>query len=144
MSDDDAQTGISTSTRKKIKWGAAALLVLLVAIVVMNLPRGYSDDLSQIGQGRTAVVMVRDKDAVESLQLMDTLDSIRGRYHGRVVFLLTDYDTAKGRAFMAANKAAGTTLVLFDPSGKEVKVLSDPQTAANIEKEIAAITGASV
>lgn len=144
MSEFDAQTGISASTRKKIKWGAAALFVLLVVIVVMNLPRGFSDDLSQIGRGRAAVVLVRDKDAVESMQLMNTVDSIRGHYHGRVVFLLTDYDTPKGRAFMAANKAAGTTLVLFDPSGKKVKVLSDPQTAASIEKEIAAITGASV
>lgn len=144
MSEFDTQTGISASTRKKIKWGVAALLLLLAATVVMNLPRGFSDDLSQIGQGRTAVVLVRDNNAVQSMQLMNTVDSIRSRYHGRVLFLLTDYDTAKGRAFMAATKSAGTTLVLFDPSGKEVKVLSDPQTAASIEKEIATITGASV
>jgi hypothetical protein len=119
------------------------MLILLAVTVAMNLPRGFSDDLSQIGRGRIAVVLVRDKNAVESMQLMNVLNEIRGRYAGRVVFLLTDYDTPEGRAFIAANNAARITLVLFDPSGKRVRVLQAPQTAASLQKEIGAITGAS-
>ncbi len=142
MSEREAQTGVSGNS-PKIKWIVITLLLLLAATVMMNLPRGFSDDLSQIGKGRTAVVLVRDKDAVESMQLMNAVNDIRGQYAGRVVFLLTDYDTPEGRAFMAAHNAARITLVLFDPSGKEVKVLAAPQTTASLINEIDAINGAS-
>jgi hypothetical protein len=142
MGDPEAQTG-ATGNSRKIRWLVAASLLLLAATVMMNLPRGYSDDLSQIGKGRIALVLVRDKDAVESMQLMNAVNEIRGRYSKRVVFLLTDYDTPEGRTFIAAHKAARITLVLFDPSGKEVKVLAAPQSAASLINEIAAINGAS-
>ena len=142
MGELEAKTGVSGNTRK-IRWIVTALLILLAATVAMNLPRGYSDDLSQIGKGRAALVLVRDKDAVESMQLMNVLNSVRSRYAGKVVFLLTDYDTPEGRAFMAAHNAARITLVLFDPSGKEVKVLAAPQTPASLINEIGTINGAS-
>ena len=139
----EAQTAANRNTRK-IRWIVAVLLLLIAATVMMNLPRGFSDDLSQIGKGRTAVVLVRDKDAVESMQLMNAVNGIRGQFAGRVVFLLTDYDTPEGRAFIAAHNAARITLVLFDPSGKEVKVLQAPQTPASLINEIGAINGASL
>ena len=43
----------------KIKWIVGALLLLFAAAAVMNLPRGYSDDLSRIGKGQAAVVLDR-------------------------------------------------------------------------------------
>ena len=141
MSEVEAQ---ASGGARKIKWAVSGMLALLVAIVVMNLPRGFSDDLSRIGKGKAAVVLVRDKNAVESMDLMNLLDSIRGRYAGRVEFLLTDYDTPEGRAFMAANSTAPITLVLFDAGGKQVKVLTAPQTAANLQQEITNITGAKI
>ena len=141
MSEVEAQ---SPASARKIKWAVFGLLVLLVAIVVMNLPRGFSDDLSRIGQGKAAVVLVRDKNAVESMGLMNLLDGIRDQYAGRVEFLLADYDTPEGRAFIAANHAAPVTLVLFDAGGKQVKILAAPQTAANLQKEITNITGAKL
>ena len=45
---------------------------------------------------------------------------------------------------MAANNAVRVTLVLFDAGGKEVKVLTAPQTAANLQQEITSITGAKI
>jgi hypothetical protein len=141
MSEVEAQ---SSGDARKIKWAVFGLLILLVATVAMNLPRGFSDDLSRIGKGKAAVVLVRDKDAVESLELMNVLNDIRGQYAGRVEFLLTDYDTPEGRAFMAANNAARITLVLFDAGGKQVKVLTAPQTAASLQKEITGITGGKI
>ena len=142
MNEVESNGGVS-GTSRKIKWAVAAFFAAVVAVAVMNLPRGYSDDLSRIGQGRTAVVLVRDKNAVESMDLMNVLNRVHNQYAGRVVFLLTDYDTPEGRAFIAANKAARITLVLFDPRGKPVKVLTAPQTAADVEKAINSITGAS-
>lgn len=125
----------------KTKWIVIGLLLLLVAIVIMNLPRGYSDDLSRIGKGHAAVVLVRDKAAVQSFDLINVLDAIRDKYSGRVEFLLTDFDTPEGRAFITANHAARVTLVLFDANGKLLKILSPPQTAESMQQEIAGILG---
>jgi len=141
MSEVEAQ---SSGGARKIKWVVFGMLILLLATVAMNLPRGFSDDLSRIGKGKPAVVLVRDKNAVESMGLMNLLDGIRGQFAGRVEFLLTDYDTPEGRAFIAANSAAPITLVLFDAGGKQVKVLTVPQTAASLQKEITSITGAKI
>jgi hypothetical protein len=128
---------------RKIKWVVVGLLLLLVATVMMNLSRGYSDDLSRIGNGQAAVVLVRDKNVVQSFDLMNVMEGIRDKYAGRVEFLLTDFDTPEGSAFITANNAARATLVLFDANGKLVKVLYAPQTAENVEQEIAGILGAA-
>jgi hypothetical protein len=89
-------------------------------------------------------VLVRDKNTVESQVLMDVLDKVRGRYSGRVEFLLTDYDTQQGRKFVADHHAASTTLVLFDADGKQLKILTAPQTAASLEQAITNIIGAKI
>ena len=128
---------------RKIKWVVATFFVLLAVVAVMNLPRGYSDDLSRIGKGKAAVVLVRDKNAVQTFDLMEVMNGIRDQYAGQVEFLLTDFDTAQGRAFIAANGAARATLVLLNANGKLVKVLYPPQTAGNVQQEIAAVLGIS-
>jgi hypothetical protein len=143
MSEVEQHTAAPTHVRK-IKWIVAGLFLLLIAIVIMNLPSGYSDDLSRIGRGQVAVVLVRDKSAVQSFDLMSELNGIRDKFAGRVEFLLTDFDTPEGRAFITANNAARATLVLFDANGKPVKVLSAPQTAENLQQEIAGILGTAL
>jgi hypothetical protein len=132
----------SSGSGRVIKWAVFAVLVLAVVIVAMNLPRGFSDDLTRIGKGKPAVVFVRDKDAVESMGMINLLGDVRGQYAGRVEFLLTDYDTPEGRAFIATSHAAPITVVLFDAGGKQLKILAAPLTAASLEKEINSITGA--
>ena len=127
---------------RKIKWVVATFFVLLAAVAVVNLPRGYSDDLSRIGKGKAAVVLVRDKNAVQTFDLMEVMNGIRDQYAGQVEFLLTDFDTPQGRAFIAAHGAARVTLVLLDADGKLVKVLYPPQTAGSVQQEIAAALGA--
>lgn len=132
----------TTSVRSKsIKWIVAILLLLFAAAAAMNLPRGYSDDLSRIGTGLPTVVLVRDKNAVSSYDLSHVLDGIRDQYAGRVEFLLTDYDTAQGRAFMAAHHAASVTLVLLDGTGKAVSILRPPQNAEKVQREIDGVLG---
>ncbi len=138
MGEVEAKAGVSVNSRMN-KWIVACLLAVLVAIVVLNLPHGFSDDLSLIGTGQPAVVLVRDKNAVESMALMSVVNSVRNQFKGRVLFLLTDYDTPEGRAFIAANNAAPITLVLFDAAGKQAKILAAPQTAESVQQAIAAI-----
>ena len=119
-----------------VKWIVAGLLLLFAAFIVMSLPRGFSDDLSHIGKGQAAIVLIRDKNAVRSYDLEEVMGSIRNNYTGRVEFLLIDADTQEGREFMAANHAAPVTLVLFNASGKLIEVLSPPQTAESMQQKI--------
>jgi hypothetical protein len=132
--------GVSKSSRK-IKWIVGGILLLFVAIAAMNLPRGYSDDLSRIGKGKAALVLVRDKNAVESFDLIEVMNALRDNYSGQVEFLLTDFNTPEGRAFIAANSASRVTLVVLDANGKMVSVLYPPQTAESVGQSITGVLG---
>ena len=127
----------------KIKWIVGGILLLFATTVAMNLPRGYSDDLSRIGKGKVALVLVRDKFAVQSFDLQEVMNGIRDQYSGQVEFLLTDSDTPEGRAFITANNAARVTLVVLDANGKMVNVLHPPQTAESVQQAIAGLLGAA-
>jgi hypothetical protein len=140
---NNTEVAVTARKSKKVRWIVAGILLMLAAAAAMNLPRGYSDDLSRIGKGRAVVVMVRDKNAVQSFDLMSALNGIRDKYDGRVEFLLTDFDTPEGRAFIAANNAAKITLVLFDAGGKPLKVLYPPQTPESVQQEITGTLGVS-
>ena len=122
----------------KIKWVLAILALLMVATVVMNLPRGFSDDLTRIGKGKAAVVLVRDKNATQSFDLMEALNGIRDQYSDKAEFLLTDFNTPEGRAFMTTNGAAKVTVVVFDANGNKVNVIYPPQTAESMRQAIEA------
>lgn len=136
------QTAAAASPRKRIiKWVVAAFFTALALVAVMNLPRGYSDDLSRIGKGKAALVLVRDKNAVQTFDLMEVMNGIRDQYAGQVEFLLTDFNTPQGRAFMAAHKAARATLVLLDANGTLVNVIYPPQTAGSLQQELAVVLG---
>lgn len=127
----------------KIKWIVGGILLLFATTVAMNLPRGYSDDLSRIGKGKVALVLVRDKFAVQSFDLQEVMNGIRDQYSGQVEFLLTDSDTPEGRAFITANNAARVTLVVLDANGKMVNVLHPPQTVESVQQAIAGLLGAA-
>jgi len=127
----------------KAKWIVAGILLLFAAVIALNLPRGFSDDLSRIGKGKPAVVLVRDKNAVQSFDLIEVMNGIRDQYSGQVEFLLTDSNTPEGRAFIADKGGARVTLVVLDANGKTVNVLYPPQTAASLQQAIAAVTGAA-
>jgi hypothetical protein len=132
---------VSPGHARKIKFIMVVLLLLLVAIVVMNLPRGFSGDLSRIGKGKAAVVLVRDKNSVQSFELMEMMNGIRDQYAGKVEFLLTDFNTPDGRAFITANGADRVTVVVFDPNGKKLNVLYPPQTSDSVNQAIAGALG---
>ena len=120
----------------KFKWLVVIFFVVLAAVAVLNLPRGFSDDLTLVGKGKPAIVFVRDKNAVQTFGLLEAMNDLRDHYHGQVEFLLTDFNTPSGRAFMAANEATRVTLVLFDAQGRKVKILYTPQTTDSLRSEI--------
>ncbi|MDX9740620.1 MAG: hypothetical protein RBT81_05530 [Gammaproteobacteria bacterium] len=118
-------------TLNKVQKGSAlrstlitvGIVVLALAFAATLLPRGFSDDLSRIGQGRPAVVLVHDKEAVASLELMTMLNELRGDYEDRMEFLATDVATDEGRSFAQSQGVGSSLLVLFDGAGSRVAII---------------------
>lgn len=121
----------------KTKWVVLGLILVMAVIAVQILPRGYSDDLTRVGKGQPTIVLIREKNAVQSFDLLSVMDSLRDQYAGKVEFLLTDYGTGETSMFMEAHKAPKVTLVMLDRSGKLVKILHPPQTVESVNQEIA-------
>lgn len=96
------------------------VVTVLVSILVTLLPKGYKDDLSRIGKGVGTVVLIHNKNGVQSLNLMGLVDKVRPDFEGHVEFLIAEVDTASGRAFLQSQQASNVGLVLFAADGKRL------------------------
>ena len=106
-----------------------SLIVVLVvsaflAAAVMLLPKGFSDNLSKIGQGSAVVVLTHDKNSVRSMDFMALLNKVRSDYAGKVEFLAVDVNTSEGLAFAQQQDVGSVVLVLFGPDGTRRSVLA--------------------
>ncbi len=99
------------------------IIAVLLVIAFLMLPRGFSDDLSRIGQGNNVVVLTHNKEAVQSLDLMTLMNDVRADYAGQIEFLAVDIDTEVGKAFMEHEQIGGSALLLFGPDGARRGVL---------------------
>ncbi len=141
---DEADQISEAYKSSKTKWVVIASVILFIAFAFeFLLPKGFSDDLSLIGKGKPAVVLVRDNQTVQSHELIDVMNALRERYSAKVEFLLTDHNTPKGETFMAENQTTRATLVLMDAQGKKVKILRAPQTEESLAQELDAVLGSS-
>jgi hypothetical protein len=99
------------------------IIAVLLVIAFLMLPKGFSDDLTRIGQGSDVVVLTHNKEAVQSQELMTLMNKVRADYAGRIEFLAVDIDTDAGKAFMQQQQIGGSALLLFDPDGTRRGVL---------------------
>ena len=114
-----AQTGSAKQTNLFI---ILFICVILVA-AAMLLPKGFSDDLSIIGQGSVVVVLTHDKNTVDGMLKMDLLNKVRSDYEGKVDFLAVDVNTPEGQAFTRQQGVGTIVLVLFAQNGSRRDVL---------------------
>lgn len=137
------EQNITTASKSsKTKWIVIAGVLLFIGFAFkFLLPRGFSDDLSRIGKGKPAVVLVRDNQTVQSHDLIDVMNALRDQYSVKIEFLLTDHNTPKGETFMAENGTTRATLVLMDAQGNKIKILHAPQTEASLAQELDSLTG---
>ena len=113
------QTGSARYTNLVIILIVCAVLVT----AVMFLPKGFSDDLSIIGQGSAVVVLTHDKNTVGGVVFMDMLSDVRSDYEGRIDFLVVDVNTPKGQGFIRQQGVRPIVLVLFGPDGSKRNVI---------------------
>jgi hypothetical protein len=83
---------------------ALSILALLMLGGWLLMPKPISTDLSQVGQGRPAVVLAYENFSPTGGEALARLNNLRGEYEGRMVFALADLGTPQGRAF--ANRYA--------------------------------------
>jgi hypothetical protein len=141
MSETD-QDSPAANKSNRTKWIVIAGVIVFIGMSFkFLLPKSFSDDLSRIGKGLPAVVLIRDNQTVQSHELIDAMNAVRDRYTGKVEFLLTDHNTPEGSNFMAANDATRATLVLFTGVGTRVRNLQAPQTEDSLSHEIDNLLG---
>lgn len=99
------------------------VIVALLGIAVIMLPKGYNDDLSKIGQGANVVVLIQNKGASQSMDLINLLNHVRDDYEDRVEFLIADTDTRDGKAFAQQQQLDSSMLVFFAPDGTRLNVV---------------------
>lgn len=118
-----AMSSTQTGSALRSSLLTVGVIAALLVIAFLMLPKGFSDDLSRIGEGTNVVVLTHNKEAVQSLELMTLLDRVRADYAGRIEFLAVDIDTEMGQIFMEHEQVGGSILVLFDPDGTRRGVL---------------------
>lgn len=111
------------------KWLTLLLVVAALAFVVVKLPRGFSEDLSVIGQGKNVAVMVHDKEGVQSMNLMSMINKVRGEYADRIEFRVADANTKEGLAFSEKHQAPSASLILFARDGRRLGIVDGERGA---------------
>lgn len=99
-----------------------AIIVVVAAVAVTQLPKsGYDSDITRIGQGRPAVVLVFENFAAPSMDAMALFDEVRGDYAGGVDFLVADSGSPRGQAFIAHHQAHVGQVLTFRADGTLVR-----------------------
>lgn len=93
------------------------VIVAVVALLISRMPSGFSSDLSRVGDGSITVVVVHDHNFVDSMELMDNLNRVRGDFEPEVEFLVASPHHPDGRTFIQQHDLEVIRLYVFDAAG---------------------------
>lgn len=118
------------------RWRNRLLTLLFIAGVSSflwsQLPDGgYPTDLSQIGNGRPALVLAHDSNYAGGMGVMYLMNEIRDEYAGRVDFLVAHLGLADGQEFARRHGVRDGVVLLFTADGRNVSILHQPK---NVEE----------
>lgn len=105
-------------------------VVAFLGLAVAMLPKGFSSDTSIIGKGSNVAVLAHNKDSVQSLNVMDYMNKVRGEYEGRIEFVVADFNTPQGSSFIQSQRVDMDSLLLFSPEGKRLQVVTNIKSVA--------------
>lgn len=122
-------------TRTGLLRGATLVALLVFAGLAWQLlPRGFETDLSLIGTGQRALVLVHDHQRVDSVELMESLSALRERHPDLALYMVADLNVPRGQRFAENYDLGPATLILFDRRGTPVDRLRGAQSASAIEQ----------
>lgn len=111
---------------------AVALLAGLLLLVWQMLPRPFEGDLSVIGQGRPALVLVYDPNLVVSGDQASELDDARAALTPHMHLLVARVGYPEAASIIKRHAASAGTLLLFDGEGGLQQQLSPVVPAAEL------------
>lgn len=118
-----------------LKRTVITLMIIVAAgvFIISMLPKGlFSDDLSHIGTGTPAAVLVYEPAHPTSMAVMDLMREARRDKPG-VTFLVATSGTPDGQAFIRHFNTPPTgTLLFFDAQGEPVTALAAPDSVDEI------------
>ena len=128
-------------TQSGVAWRSVLITLAVVSALLwavsMLLPRGYKDDLSGIGKGVGTVVLIHNKNGVQSLNLMGVVDKVRSEFESHVDFLIAEVDSPSGSAFIQAQDVKDVGLVFFSADGKRLRFVNSNIDKAALRAELA-------
>jgi len=118
-----------------------ALIILLSITVILAfswamLPQGYSTDITKIGKGKPAIVLIYDTMNAGSDHLMGSFTQVRGEFESQVEFIIVDVNAPGGQDFANTNAVPAASGLLLSRQGKRITVIYPPQEAAELKQTI--------
>ena len=104
-----------------------AIAVVLAAgvLAIRHLPMaGYDSDVTQVGQGRPAAVLVFESFSPPSIEAMALFDQVRRDYADRLDFFVADTGSPRGREFIARHEVHVGQVLTFRADGTRVRAAS--------------------
>jgi len=106
-----------------------ASTVLIGAVLWLLLPKGsFSNDLTRVGQGMPALVMLREVHVMGGDLVMEQMLHIHAEFQDSVEFLVVHTGHPDGQAFAADHNISDGSLVLFDAEGEVLGRSARPES----------------
>jgi hypothetical protein len=104
--------------------------VLIGSVLWLLLPKGsFSNDLTRVGQGQPALVMLREVHVMGGDLVMEQMLHIHPEFQDSVEFLVVHTGHPDGQAFAADHNISDGSLVLFDANGVVLGRSARPESA---------------
>ncbi len=116
----------------------ALCLVVVGAVLWQLLPRGsFPADLSQIGEGQPALVMMREVNIMGGERVVDLMLEVHPEFEDEVLFRVTQDGVPEGREFASEYNVSDGQLVLFDGQGQVIDRMGRPESAEQLRSFVA-------
>ncbi|MEX0739480.1 MAG: hypothetical protein WD071_09070 [Pseudohongiella sp.] len=133
----------SSTVSRSASSGIVKFLVVLTCLGVVGLvlwqllPRAsFSSDLSQVGQGRPALVMLREVHVMGGERTLAYMEAIYPDFEEQTVFLLVHTGHPDGIALAETHNLSDGSLVLFDGNGDALASMGRPDSADDLRRFI--------
>ena len=116
-----------------------SVLIVTAALAVaiwLAIPKGFSTDLSVIGNGKPSLVFVYDRDLLASARQTEEMNRQRAALEAKVQVLIADTGHPAARQLMARHGAEPITFLLFDASGALVERWNGPSSVGELRRRL--------
>ena len=121
----------------------AKISIYLVSIILIGWVmwtylgvKPMSKDLSVIGDGKPAVVLVYESYNLAGMDGMERLKQVRADFEPYMHFRIAHIGTPEGDMFVRRHDAFDGVMVLFDGAGEVVRVTMVPQALDQLKAEL--------